>query len=64
MDPIEVEFSLDRKTANTVRFSEITEEDKVPMMGTVYLNNALIRKFGIDPANAKKCKLRVVEVTE
>jgi hypothetical protein len=47
---LELEFSKDKETKNTIRFQEDVEEDATPVVGMVYLKKQAVKDLG-DPEN-------------
>ena len=59
MDTRTVTFKFERETKNTVRFEEIPEQGKPPIMGTIY-----VQKWCLDQPLPQAIKVTLEDVKE
>jgi hypothetical protein len=59
---MEIEFKVDRVTKNTVKYEEVVEDGKEPVMGGAYVRKSVLKDLGV--TNPEKATRLVLEIKE
>ena len=52
-------FVFEKETKNTIRFSEICEENENPSIGTIYIQKSALEKLGYSDDNTIEIEVEV-----